>query len=271
MLGLLTLTTLTAYWPWILGYILAAAGIFMIFRRFASTDDRAAALADQSGFGTPIGMAGAAVGYCKLRCARLLLVVTATAWIVRGVLGQWNWIDLAIGVGIVVTWPVQEWLVHVFLLHLKPFTLMGRRFDPIVASNHRNHHRNPWDPELGITPMHMIWIYAAGLPGIWAIAFAAPQAMTGVAMYLSLLLNYEWVHYLIHTSYVPRSALYRRLWRNHRLHHFKNEHFWYNVTMLSGDKLLHTRPSAQEAARSPTCLNLATDNEMASLTEPVAR
>jgi len=37
---------------------------------------------------------------------------------------------------------------------------------------------------------------------------------------------YEWVHYLTHTSYRPRTAFYRRMWRNHRLHHFKNEHYW---------------------------------------------
>ena len=33
----------------------------------------------------------------------------------------------------------------------------------------------------------------------------------------------------------PRTALYQRLWRNHRLHHFKNEHYWMGVTMTGGE------------------------------------
>ena len=37
---------------------------------------------------------------------------------------------------------------------------------------------------------------------------------------------YEWIHYLTHTAYRPRGALYRGMWRYHRLHHFKNENYW---------------------------------------------
>ena len=35
---------------------------------------------------------------------------------------------------------------------------------------------------------------------------------------------YEWIHFLIHTAYRPRTSVYKAIWRNHRLHHFKNEH-----------------------------------------------
>jgi sterol desaturase/sphingolipid hydroxylase (fatty acid hydroxylase superfamily) len=75
-------------------------------------------------------------------------------------------------------------------------------------------------------------------------------------LFFSLALNYEWVHFLIHTAYVPRTRFYRRLWRNHRLHHYKNEHYWYGVTMLSGDRLLQTLPIA-DVPRSETCRMLA--------------
>ena len=38
------------------------------------------------------------------------------------------------------------------------------------------------------------------------------------------------------------------LWRNHRLHHCKNEHYWFGVTMLSGDRLLGTAPAVADVA-----------------------
>ena len=43
---------------------------------------------------------------------------------------------------------------------------------------------------------------------------------------------YEWCHYLIHTDYKPKTAVYRAIWRNHRLHHFKNEHYWFTRDQL---------------------------------------
>jgi len=57
--------------------------------------------------------------------------------------------------------------------------------------------------------------------------------------------------------HIIRTWLYRRLWRHHRLHHFKNEEFWFGLTMLSGDTFMKTNPLPSEAVRSPTCLTLA--------------
>jgi len=51
---------------------------------------------------------------------------------------------------------------------------------------------------------------------------------------------------------VPRTPYYQRLWRNHRLHHFRNEHFWYGVTRLEGDRLFGTAPEVASVAVSPT-------------------
>jgi len=253
---------LTASWPWLVGYVTVAGVIFMGLRRYSSTDSDAAKLAhDTHGFGSSTKLAAIAGEFFRLVGPRLLLLVLAVASVVRVYLGNWDRWDAAVTVSIVAFWPVQEWLIHVFLLHLKPFVLFGRNFDPIVSRNHRNHHRNPWDPVLGITPPHMIWLYTAGLPGIWLLMLPPAQAFTGVAVYFALALNYEWVHYLIHTSYAPRGWYYKRLWLNHRLHHFKNEQYWYGVTMLAGDWLLMTKPTAQGAARSETCLTLGVSSD----------
>ncbi|HTU24678.1 MAG TPA: sterol desaturase family protein [Pirellulales bacterium] len=272
----MTVAEMLAHWPWLVLYVFVSAVVFLFLRRRSSTDELAAGSVHRShGFGPSVGLGPIAAAFFRLTAARLLVAALVVAWGVRAALGHWSWWDAAVVVGVAAFWPVQEWLIHVFILHLKPPTLFGRQLDPIIARNHRNHHRNPWDPALGITPPHCIWLYMAGLPGLWPLFLPVPLAATGVATYFVLALNYEWIHYLIHTAYVPRTWFYRRLWHNHRLHHFKNEHYWFGVTMLSGDWLLSTQPTAQATARSETVLSLgvASDHGIAATADapPLAK
>ena len=81
-------------------------------------------------------------------------------------------------------------------------------------------------------------------------------AATGLVFHLLLALHYEWVHFLVHTHVVPRTALYRRLWRNHRLHHFKNERYWHGFTAPIVDTLMGTNPDPKSVQTSPTCRDL---------------
>ena len=70
--------------------------------------------------------------------------------------------------------------------------------------------------------------------------------------------HYEWVHLLVHTRYRPRSRYYRRLARNHRLHHYRNEDYWLGVTSNLGDRLLRTYPTHKtDVPLSPTARTLA--------------
>ena len=47
----------------------------------------------------------------------------------------------------------------------------------------------------------------------------------------------------MHSDYRPRSRWYRSVWRNHRLHHYKNEHYWFTVTTAgTADRLFGTYP-----------------------------
>ena len=70
-------------------------------------------------------------------------------------------------------------------------------------------------------------------------------------------LAYEWTHYLVHTDYKPRGRLYKAVWRHHRLHHFKNEHYWMTVTTAhTADRLFGTDPDPATVATSRTAKNL---------------
>ncbi|HEY6672478.1 MAG TPA: hypothetical protein VIZ91_08255, partial [Solirubrobacterales bacterium] len=57
--------------------------------------------------------------------------------------------------------------------------------------------------------------------------------------------------------YRPRSAAYMRIWRNHRLHHFKNEHFWHGITNNLSDRVLGTNPDQRDVPKSETARTLA--------------
>lgn len=177
----------------------------------------------------------------------------AVARLAVGGLGLW---DLAI-VAILVAWqPFQEWLIHVYLLHWRPREVLGVTLDLKLARRHRAHHVDP-----ALLPMIFMPLDSAMFSLVVHAALVFWLLPTGLALTVlfgisTIGLVYEWTHFLIHTSYRPRSAFYRRIWRYHRLHHFKNEHFWFGVTMHQGDQVLGTLPDHKEVPTSPTARNL---------------
>ncbi len=172
------------------------------------------------------------------------MVGAALALLWRFYLGLPGWADLALAAGIVIYWPLQEWAVHRYLLHMKPVTVRGRSVLPIQVRNHQLHHRDPWR-------LDVLFIYKGAfkyaLPVIvglfWLLTRDWPLTATGVGAYLLVLLRYEWTHYLTHTPYQPRSRWYRKRYLNHRRHHFLDEQRMFGVTALVMDKALGTAGS----------------------------
>ncbi|MEZ0577556.1 sterol desaturase family protein [Nocardioides sp. MH1] len=182
-----------------------------------------------------------------------------TAAVVARVLaGPGAWWELLIPVGLVLLMPFVEWVIHVCVLHWKPRRIAGLRIDPLLSRKHRAHHRDPraiplvfipWQVELTLGP-------AAVLIG-WAVMPTWSAALTLAVADLVLLSAYEWTHYLLHSDYRPRSAWYRSVWRNHRLHHYKSEHYWFTVTSAAtADRLFGTYPDPATVPTSPTARNL---------------
>ena len=61
----------------------------------------------------------------------------------RIALGGWSWRDPVLAAGLIAAQPFTEWLIHVFLLHLKPRRIGRLTIDLPTARMHRWHHRNP--------------------------------------------------------------------------------------------------------------------------------
>ena len=195
---------------------------------------------------------------------RILLAALAGAVVFRIAAGGFGPFDLVPVAALLLFWPLQEWLIHVLVLHWRPRRVLGVTLDFRVPRSHRAHHADPSDLSLVFIPLHS---YVYTLPLVVALAFLLSFALggdarvagTGLVAYLALALHYEWGHFLAHTRWTPHRGPYRAILRQHRLHHYKNEHYWFGVTRRAADRWLGTRPDADAVPTSPTCRALFGD------------
>jgi hypothetical protein len=191
---------------------------------------------------------------------RFIAAVLAVVVAGRVIVGGWAWADLLVAAVILGLEPFTEWVIHVFVLHAKPKRVLGRDVDLFVARKHRRHHADPRDVDLVFVPMQVI---GPGLIAVVAlVVLLAPDrglGLTGLVTGVGMLLTYEWTHYLIHTRYRPRGRYYRSIHRAHRLHHFRNERYWFGVTINVGDHVLGTFPAKDAVPVSPTARTLGVE------------
>jgi len=248
------------------GYFAAMMAIFFWVRAYTWTELEALPDKDKMpGFGPRINLGKAAIGLFKHNGPRVLLAACVVAIAARGLVFETSWADVWVTLSVLAFWPFQEWLIHAWLEHLPAFQFGQRKLELVITKTHRAHHRNPWEPKYGLTTTYFVVLFLAGVPMIWSMAYTLGfvelhAVLTGALVTFLLILNYEWVHYLIHTSYQPRTWFYRRLWRNHRLHHFQNENYWFGLTMLTGDRVLGTQPHRGKASHSKTVFNLGVES-----------
>jgi sterol desaturase/sphingolipid hydroxylase (fatty acid hydroxylase superfamily) len=165
--------------------------------------------------------------------------------------------DAVLAVVMFAAQPFVEWVVHIVLLHMRPREVLGRILDPLFARKHREHHADPRDTELVFLPPRiLVQLVVLTLAVGWFAFPTIERGLTFVVTLGAIGLIYEWTHYLIHTDYRPKTAFYRALWKSHRLHHFKNENYWFTLTNNTPDKLLGTSPDPTEVETSPTARDL---------------
>lgn len=185
--------------------------------------------------------------------ALLLGAVASRIWI-----GGWGLADLLVPVVMVAVFPLAEWLIHVFILHWRPKRMGPVTLDTLLARKHREHHNDPRDIPLIFIPWRaLIPVLIAALVVALVVFRSVERGLTFLVVLGLLGIVYEWTHYLIHTDYKPRSRSYRSTWRNHRFHHYRNEHYWFTVTTSgTADRLLRTHPDPDSVEKSPTAKNL---------------
>jgi sterol desaturase/sphingolipid hydroxylase (fatty acid hydroxylase superfamily) len=207
--------------------------------------------------------------FVRRRTPPILAAAIVAALALRLALASWDWRDAAVAVAVIVGTPLAEWAIHVYLLHAKPIRLGGYRYDLVAAREHRAHHMAPTELDGVLIPTYAVLIFIPLIAlTVWALSFPIhaliggdrlAHAATGLLISYAILGAYEWCHFLIHTPYRPRGRYYRSIWRGHRLHHFKNEHYWFGVTSTVGDRILGTAPEQSEIPKSKTARTLGAE------------
>ncbi len=206
-----------------------------------------------------LSLRGAVALFSGFGSPRVVLVLLLAAVGGRLAIGGWSWWDL-LGPGVVLALqPFTEWTIHVFVLHFRPRTVGRVRVDPLVSRKHRAHHADPKDLPLVFIPLPALFGLVAGVAAICLGALPLERGLTTLVAALVVLATYEWTHFLIHSTYRPRHALYRYVWRAHRNHHFRNEHYWFGVTVHLADHVLGTFPERTAVPVSPTARTLGVD------------
>ncbi|MGH2985832.1 MAG: sterol desaturase family protein [Solirubrobacterales bacterium] len=198
---------------------------------------------------------------------RMIAVAIAAAVAVRIAIGDVSWRDAVAVAAMLVVYPFGEWAIHVYLLHMRPFELRGRAIDLPTARAHREHHEQPNDLSLillGPTELAQLLLLAVPFTvAVGALIVGLAVGPVPLGALVSAVLTgyvavgvYEWTHFLIHTAHRPRSRYYGTIWRNHRLHHFKNERSWHGITQNLSDRVLGSNPEQSSVSRSRTARTL---------------
>jgi hypothetical protein len=215
----------------------------------------------------PLRLADCARVFWRYTSPRVIAAALALAIALRVALGDWSWQVLLVPAYLIVSEPITEWLIHVYVLHARGVKIAGRTVEPMAAREHRAHHASPTELRWVFIPTAallaflptialLVFLYALVAHALAGGSLLAEWSTALVVAY-AILASYEWCHFLIHTPYRPKRWYYKVIWRNHRLHHYKNEHFWFGVTSHVGDVVLHTNPSQSTVPKSPTARALS--------------
>jgi hypothetical protein len=219
--------------------------------------------------GAPMTLAAAARRFFHFPTPRLILAYLVLSAGLRLWHGGATGLDAALVGAVAVYWPLQEWLLHRYVLHLKPRRMAGLTVDLLFARKHREHHQRPWFlPDVFLPIPVLLSVMALNTAFFMLVTPEIGLALTGMGSMGAAALVYEWTHYLTHTPYKPRSRFYAQVCLSHRRHHFKNERLWYAFTLPLVDRLLGTGPDHRTVETSPTCRTLGVDPERSDGTKP---
>ncbi len=134
-----------------------------------------------------------------------------------------------------ISWTLFEYLMHRFAFH---YVAHSERAQRIVYIIHANHHEYPRDKERLFMPPVPSLILASAIFSLQYLvlrnnAFVFfPGFLLGYLMYGSM-------HYAIH-AWNPPFKWMKPLWRNHHLHHYKEQEKGFGVSTTIWDRIFGT-------------------------------
>jgi len=132
-------------------------------------------------------------------------------------------------------WTLFEYVFHRFIFH---WVSDNPRIQKIAYVLHGNHHHYPRDKERLFMPPVPSIILASAIFSIMYVV-AGKAAFMFFPGFLLGYLMYGTMHYAIH-AWNPPFKWMKPLWRNHHLHHYKNEHQGFGVSTTIWDRIFGT-------------------------------
>ena len=132
-------------------------------------------------------------------------------------------------------WSFFEYLMHRYVFHWAAESARARKFVYVL---HGNHHHFPRDKERLFMPPVPSIIIATALFFLFRLGLGNAIFMFFPGFLLGYLL-YGSMHYAIH-AWNPPFKWMKPLWRNHHLHHYKDEHKGFGVSSTLWDLVFGT-------------------------------
>ncbi len=182
-----------------------------------------------------------------------LLIAGIAALALAAVSGRLALAPLAVVLGVALFF-LSEYGTHRFLLHAQP-----SRFAFVRQLQHRLHYDHHLEPErldlLFLPPWFLLPALSLFAGIYWAISRSL--TLTAALLFGNLLglLYYEWVHYVAHIPFRPRTPVGRWIKKYHLWHHFKSERLWFGVTNPLADLVARTYRRVEDVERSPGCFS----------------
>jgi sterol desaturase/sphingolipid hydroxylase (fatty acid hydroxylase superfamily) len=149
---------------------------------------------------------------------------------------------------------LSEYGMHRFAFHAAPLSWAPAR--KLQRRLHYDHHVEPGRLDLLFLP---IWFLAPNLAvaaGLFALLFGPQAAFSALLGMMLAILHYEWVHYVAHIPYQPRTRLGRWIKQYHLRHHFISEKHWFGVSNPALDGVFGTFRGPAASEKSATTRKL---------------
>ena len=138
-------------------------------------------------------------------------------------------------IGGMLIWSLVEYILHRFLFHHHAETERGKKINYLL---HGNHHEYPRDKERLFMPAVPSLIIASVF-FILMFAVMGEHVFPVFPGFLFGYLIYGTMHYAIH-AWNPPFKWMKALWRNHHLHHYKNDDKGFGVSSTLWDHVFGT-------------------------------
>ena len=132
----------------------------------------------------------------------------------------------------------SEYGMHRFAFHAPPLSWPLLR--KLQHRLHYDHHVEPSRLDLLFLPIWFLVPNLALATGLFALIFGAEASSSALFGMMLAILHYEWVHYVAHIPYQPKTRFGRWLKQYHLRHHFISEKHWFGVSNPTLDHVFGT-------------------------------